>query len=81
MRTVLLSRGRLILLCLFMSSYLWLSGCTDNSKTSGTMVERGEEAKAHLKAKIGSYKGGPPKYKAAVRKDEPITEFNSGEPR
>jgi hypothetical protein len=45
------------------------------------MVERGEEAKAHLKAKIGSYKGGPPKYKAAVRKDEPITEFNSGEPR
>jgi hypothetical protein len=34
------------------------------------MVERSEEAKAHLKSKIGSYKGGPPRKKADVKKTD-----------
>ena len=38
-----------------------LTGCNDESRTSGTMVQVSEEAKAHLKAKRESYKGGSPK--------------------
>jgi hypothetical protein len=68
MRTVRLPRGRVVLLGLFMSSHFWLSGCTDESKTSGTAVERSEQDIAHLKSKIGSYKGGPPKKEAAGKK-------------
>jgi hypothetical protein len=55
---------RILLIALFIGSHLPLIGCTDESKTSGTMVERSEEAKAHLKAKAEKYKGGPAKSKA-----------------
>jgi hypothetical protein len=68
MRTVRLPRGRVVFLGLFMSSHFLLSGCSDESKTSGTAVERSEEAKAHLKSKVGAYKGGPPKKDSAVKK-------------
>ena len=61
MRTACLLRGRMILLYVFIGSHLPLIGCTDDSKTSGTMVEVSEETKAHQKAKRGSYKGGPPR--------------------
>jgi hypothetical protein len=57
-------RGRVLLLVLFIGSHLPLIGCNDNSRTSGTMVEVSEEAKANMKAKKESYKGGPPKSKA-----------------
>jgi hypothetical protein len=43
---------------------LALPGCSDDSKTSGTMVQISEETKAHRKARAESYKGGPPKAKA-----------------
>ena len=36
-------------------------GCTDDSKTTGTMVEESDEIKARREAKRGAYKGGPPK--------------------
>jgi hypothetical protein len=65
MRTKCFSKGRILVLILFIGSHLPLYGCTDNSRTTGTMVEVSEETKAHRKAKIESYKGGPPaKYKA-----------------
>jgi hypothetical protein len=57
-------RGRFLLLIVFIGSQLPLTGCTDESRTSGTMVQVSEEAKANLKAKGEGYKGGPPKGKA-----------------
>jgi hypothetical protein len=47
-----------------------MAGCTDESKTSGTMVQESAETKAFRKAKSETYKGGPPKKKAnaAVKK-------------
>ncbi len=46
-------------------------GCGDDSKTSGTMVQRSDEDLAHLKSKAKNYKGGAPqnKARAAARKD------------
>ena len=64
MRTACFPRGRVLLLILFIGSHLPLFGCTDNSRTSGTMVEVSEETKVHRKARSESYKGGPPKSKA-----------------
>jgi hypothetical protein len=64
MRTARFLRGRNLLLVLFIGSSLPLAGCNDDSRTSGTMVEVSEEAKAHMKSKRESYKGGPPKSKA-----------------
>ncbi len=52
-----------MLLILFIGSQFPLWGCSDPSRTSGTMVEQSEEAIAHRKAKADSYKGGPPKAK------------------
>ena len=65
------SRFRLgsgVLLGLLVGSFLTLTGCNDESRTSGTMVQVSEEAKAHLKAKMESYKGGPPKKAKALGK-------------
>jgi hypothetical protein len=64
MKTACFPRGRILILILFIGSHFPLIGCNDDSRTSGTMVERSEAAKAHLKSKLGSYKGGPPKAKA-----------------
>jgi hypothetical protein len=64
MRTARFLRGRNLLLVLFIGSNLPLTGCNDNSKTSGTMVEVSDEVKTHRKSKMESYKGGPPKAKA-----------------
>jgi hypothetical protein len=61
MRTPGFLRGRILLLWLFMGSHLPLFGCTDNSRTSGTMVEVSDEFKAHTKSKLEKYQGGPPK--------------------
>ncbi len=55
--------GRVLLLLLFIGSHAPLSGCTDNSRTTGTLVEVSEETKAYRKTKIESYKGGAPKSK------------------
>jgi hypothetical protein len=44
---------------LFIGSHLPLVGCSDDSRTSGTMVEVSEEFKAHLKDKRETYRGGP----------------------
>ena len=57
-------RGRFLLLIVFIGSHFPLTGCTDESRTSGTMVQVSEEAKANLKSKSQAYKGGPPKGKA-----------------
>jgi hypothetical protein len=50
--------GRISVLILFIGSQLFLSGCDDGSKTSGTMVQRSEEDVAHLKSKLDTYKAG-----------------------
>lgn len=44
------------MLALFIGSHLVLSGCNDESKTSGTMVQPSEEAKAQLKGRTNLYK-------------------------
>jgi len=59
-----LRRGRIFLLGLFIGSLAASSGCTDDSKTSGTQVAEKPEAVAHRKAKAEAYKGGPPKKQA-----------------
>ncbi len=64
MRTSRFLRRRILLLVLFIGGGLSLIGCGDESRTSGTMVQVSEEAKVHMKSKIDSYKGGPPKSKA-----------------
>ncbi len=56
MKTSYLRRGRGLLLALFTGSHLLLSGCNDESKTSGTMVEPSEEAKAQLEGRRKLYK-------------------------
>jgi hypothetical protein len=70
MRTAYLPRGRVLVLMLFIGSHLALGGCTDETRTSGTVVQVSEEAKANLKAKRATYRGGPQKdkSKAAVKK-------------
>jgi hypothetical protein len=69
MRTACIPRGRFLLVVLFIGFHFPLIGCNDDSKTSGTMVERSEEDKAHLKTKIESYKGGAKsKTKGAIEK-------------
>ena len=57
-------RGRFLLLIVFIGSQLTLTGCTDESRTSGTMVQVSEEDIAIRKSKSEGYKGGPPKGKA-----------------
>ncbi len=66
MKSVCFPRGRIILLFSFVLSTLPAIGCSDNSRTTGTMVEVSEETKAYRKSKIESYKGGAPKSKGKV---------------
>ena len=56
MKTSYFRRGRPALLALFIGSHLLLSGCNDDSKTSGTMVQPSEEAKAQLEGRRKLYK-------------------------
>jgi hypothetical protein len=76
MRTALLRRGRILLPTLFIGSYLPLTGCTDDSKTSGTMVQVSEEEKEHLKTKRQAYKAARPSTKA-----KPVTKSSGGRQR
>jgi hypothetical protein len=58
-------RGSILVFALVaVTSGLVLPGCSDDSKTSGTMVQVSDETKAHRKSRAESYKGGPPKFKA-----------------
>ncbi len=68
MKTGQFLRGRIVLLVLFAGSCLPLTGCNDESRTTGTQVQVSEEAKAHLKSKMETYKGGPPKKAKAPSK-------------
>jgi hypothetical protein len=68
MRTTRFYLARIFFLIVFVSSHCSLSGCSDDSKTTGTLVERSEADKAHMKSKIESYKGGPPKAKGKSAK-------------
>jgi hypothetical protein len=63
MRIACIPRRRMLLSMLFIGSHFALSGCTDESKTSGTMVEVSDEAKAFVKSKRENYRGGPQKDK------------------
>jgi hypothetical protein len=63
MRTSSFLRGPSVLLCVFIGTHFSMTGCTDNS---GTMVQESAEFKAHRAAKLGNYKGGPPKASAKV---------------
>lgn len=64
MRTARFRGGLILILTLFIGSLVPLTGCNDESRTSGTQVQVSEEAKAQLKAKRESYQGGSPKNKA-----------------
>lgn len=62
--------GRVLLLALFLGSHLSLTGCSDESKTSGTMVQVSDEAKKQIEDRRASYKAKAksPKEKSNVRK-------------
>ncbi len=60
-------RGRILLLLLFIGSHLPMVGCNDDSKTSGTMVQESEEARAYRKERGATYKGGSPANKARFK--------------
>ena len=64
MRTACGRRGRILVLIMFICSLLPMTGCNDESRTTGTVVEVSEEFEAHTKSKLGAYKGGPPKGQA-----------------
>jgi hypothetical protein len=49
---------------MFICSLLPMTGCNDESRTTGTVVEVSEEFQAHTKSKLGAYKGGPAKGQA-----------------
>jgi hypothetical protein len=63
MKTACVPRGRILLLVLFIASHLSMTGCNDQSRTTGTVVEVSEEFQAHTESKLDKYKGGPPKAK------------------
>jgi hypothetical protein len=69
MRTARSPRGRILLLMLFIGSHLPLIGCTDESRTSGTMVQVSEEAKKRIESRRDAYKARA-KEKAQARKDQ-----------
>jgi hypothetical protein len=56
MRTPSFSRGRVLLLALFVGSHLSLTGCSDDSRTSGTVVEVSPEAEKALENRKAGYK-------------------------
>jgi hypothetical protein len=64
MRTTRSPHGRFHFLALFIGLQLCLSGCNDESKTSGTMVQVSEEAKQHIQSRREVYKS-----KAQPRKE------------
>jgi hypothetical protein len=55
MRRICSPHGRILALLLFGGSWLPLSGCSDSSRTSGTVVQVSEEAKQALAARKGAY--------------------------
>jgi heat shock protein HslJ len=59
MRIARLVAARILLMSLFVASHLFLSGCNDPSRTSGTMVQESEEDKAYRKSKMEKLKGRP----------------------
>ena len=66
MRAEYASAGRILLLVIFVFSHLTLAGCSDDSRTTGTMLQVSEDEKARLKAKVEKYKGGSPASKKAA---------------
>lgn len=80
MRTMCLPRGCIFVPILFLGFPLALIGCSDNSRTTGTMVEMSDEAKAFLKSKQENYRGGSAKNKArmAAKKSQPAAKKKSG---
>jgi hypothetical protein len=55
MRSARCSLGRTLLLLIFVS-HLTLSGCNDDSRTTGTMLKETDEDRARIQAKIAKYK-------------------------
>jgi hypothetical protein len=62
MRPEFVLRTRVLLLSLFVGSHFATSGCNDESKTSGTMVQVTEEQKAQIKSRSAAYKAQRQKY-------------------
>jgi outer membrane murein-binding lipoprotein Lpp len=56
MKTTCSREGRILSVVLFIGSHLLLAGCSDDSKTSGTVVEVSEEAKQALQSRKEAYK-------------------------
>jgi hypothetical protein len=56
MRTAGLRPGNIFLLFLFIGSHLFLAGCRDDSRTSGTVVEVSGAAKEHIQSRRDAYK-------------------------
>ena len=69
MRAVCFPRGRILLLMLFIGSHLPLFGCSDDSRTSGTMVQVSEEDKKYIESRRDKYKAIV-KDRAQARKDQ-----------
>ena len=67
MRTTCSRRGRVLLLFLFIGSYLMLTGCSDDSRTTGTLVEVSEEAEKAVERRKAAYKA---KAKTKTPKDQ-----------
>jgi hypothetical protein len=59
MSNMRLAALRLTALGVFVGSHVLLTGCNDPSRTSGTMVEESEEAKAYRQGKIAKLKSDP----------------------
>jgi hypothetical protein len=72
MRRVNFTAGRSLFLLVSIASYVPLVGCSDDSKTSGTMVQVSEEEKEHLKTKRAAYKAARPSTKPA-KSASPVT--------
>jgi hypothetical protein len=56
MRSARSSLGRTLLLLIFIVSHLMLTGCNDDSRTTGTMLKETDEDRARIQAKIAKYK-------------------------
>jgi hypothetical protein len=56
MRSARFSSGRTLLLLIFIVSHLTLTGCNDDSKTTGTMLKETDEDRARIQAKLAKYK-------------------------
>jgi hypothetical protein len=56
MRSARCLPGRTLLLLIFVVSHLTLTGCNDDSRTTGTMLKETDEDRARIQAKIAKYK-------------------------